>query len=352
MLVLRSSILWLVPLSLLACSSSNFEVSEQPDSAVQDSEQPGGDTASDSSDATPDKCAPEDGKAKFCIEVKLARPEHPPYDASSGAASLGLDGKGKVFIALYSKDLAVGPGSAVKPDAVITYPPDTEVGAEISVDKDLPTTIVGSAPAGTYNVLGVFQDNLKAARGDGNKGVLPGDFVIVPSVRDHGLVYPKMNLSLGTTQKVTIELRPWRRVTINVGVSDGLATTAKASPTVHGDGPMLLGLFDGADPISDSTAWLTLDDAPCVSTSIQTLPSVKAVNFGSTIDGGHNLFLALFDYTATPFPGRGTLVSKLSGPYPRIEISPDAWTASASADLSSIAIGTQPTGTTDTLTCP
>lgn len=346
--------LWLVaPLSLFACSSSDFAVSDQPDGAVDD----GGDAAvadgpADAADAAPDKCAPEDGKAKFCIEVKLARPEHPPYNAASGAASLGLDGKGKVFVALYGKDLAVGPGSTVKPDAVIAYPPDTEIGAEISVDKDLPTTIVGSAPAGTYNVLGVFQDNLKAARGEGSKGVLPGDFVIVPDVKDRGLVYPKMKLSLGTTQKVTIELRPWRKVTISVGVTDGLITTAKASPTVHGDGPMLLGLFDGGDAISDATTWLTLDDAPCVNTSIQTVPSVKSVNFGTTIDGGHNVFLALFDYTSTPFPGRGTLVSKLSGPYPRIEISPDAWTASASADLTSIAIGTQPVATPDPLTCP
>jgi len=358
MLRLRpAAVLLSLPVLLFACSSSNFEVSETPDALVDDTAS-GSDTASSEAssdtavDVVPDKCAPEEGKAKFCIEVKLARPEHPPYNAASGAVGLGLDGKGKVFVALYDKDIAIGPGPALTPKAVITYPPDTDVGGEVDVDKDLPTTIVGSAPAGLYNVISIFEDNLKVDRGSGSKSTLPGDFVLVPEVKDRGLVYPKMKLSVGTTQKVTVELRPWRRLTVSVGIGSELKTVATTNPTIHGDGPMLLGLFDSADPISNTTPFLTLDDAPCVATNIQTIPSLKAVNFGTTIDGGHNMFLALFDYTATPFPGRGTLVSKLSGAYPRIEISKDTWTASATADLVSVAEGAQPTGTPDPLVCP
>ncbi|MBI2388394.1 MAG: hypothetical protein HYV09_02145 [Deltaproteobacteria bacterium] len=346
--MLRPS-LSLSALALLACSSSNFEVSPIEDASVDD-----GQTTDDGApaDSAPDKCAPEEGKAKYCIEVKLAFPEHPPYDATSGAAGLGLDGRGKVWIAAYDKELTVGPGGAPPtPKTVIQYPPDTEVGAEVAVDKDLPVVISGSAPAGTYHMIAGFADNLKADRGTGTKGVLPGDFVVVPGVAAGKLAYPKMTLVDGETAKVTIELRPYRRLSVAVRVSTELKTKATAQPTVHGDGPLLFGMFDGGDPIGASTAWLTLDDAPCIDTNIQGIPTEKTANFGTTVDGGHNVFLALFDYTAEPFPGKGTLVSKLTAPYPRIEISKATWTASAAIDLVDIAYSAQPTGTPDPLAC-
>lgn len=335
-------------LLLLSCSSSNFEVPATEDAATD------GETTGDGApvDAAPDKCAPEEGKAKYCIEVKLASPEHPPYDAASGAAGLGLDGKGKIYIAAYDKELTVGPGGAAPtPKTVIEWPPATEVGAEVAVDEDLPLVISGSAPAGTYHLIATLADNLKTDRGTGTKGLLPGDFVVVPGVSGGKLAFPKMTLVTGETAKVTLELRPYRRLSVAVRISTELKTKATTQPTVHGDGPLLFGMFDGGDPIGASTAWLTLDDAPCIDTNIQGIPTEKTVNFGTTVDGGHNVFLALFDYTAEPFPGKGTLVSKLTAPYPRIEISKSTWTASAPIDLVDIAYSAQPTGAVDPLTC-
>ncbi len=347
--MLRRALLAL-PLLSLGCPSSEFNVAEAD--AAQNSDASTDGVASDGpgGDSAPGPCDPEADKAKFCIEVKLAKSEHPPYTTPSGAVALGLDGIGRVYIALWDVDIAALPPGTPTPTPKQVIPFPSESGT-LNVDSELPVTIAGSAPPGTYTVVGVFADNLTATRPQG--AALAGDFVVLPTVSEGKLVLPKLTLAAGAVAKVTLPLYPNRRVTVKLGLSDGVVADAKLSPTtVHGDGPTMLALFDGdVDPKS----FLGFDVSPCVNSKIQsaTLPPTMTLNYTTTVEGEHNAFVALFDYGSSPFPGKGSLTSANTSPYPRIAINKDLWSASAVIDLVQIAGGayTAP-GPADPLTCP
>lgn len=330
----------------LGCTSSDFQVAEN------DAGTNNGDTNSstETGDAAPGPCDPEPDKAKYCIEVKLASTTRPPYNVASGAAGLNIDGTGRVYVAMWDVDpTATPPGSPTpEPKIVVAYPSET---GEFSIESGFPVTISGSAPPGKYTMIGLFADNLDAPRPKGES--LAGDFVLLPNVSAGKLVYPSVTLSMGTVQKQTLELRPNRRVSVALGFNADFLVKAKAQPTVHGDGPTMFGLFDGE--LNDSTVFLNLDFGPCVATKIQTAPTPQTLNFTTTVEGEHNGFAALFDYASTPlFPGKGTLISSRSAPYPRVKIDPNLWTASATIDLMEVNLGAYPVESApeDKLTCP
>lgn len=342
--MLRRAFLFATFLSL-GCTSSDFQVAETDANSTGDT----GSSTESGADVAPGPCDPEPDKAKYCIEVKLARPDHPPYTTESGAVGLGIDGTGRVILALWDKDLAsLPPGSPTPEPKVITpYPSAT---GEINIDKDFPITISGSDVPGKYTMAAAFLDNLLATRGSGD--TLAGDFVVLPTVNEGKLNFPQLTLSLGTVQKATLELRPARRVSVTLGFSTDFVTYAKTQPTIHGDGPTMFGLFDGE--LGASTAFLNLDFGPCIATNIQTVPTAKVINFTTTVEGDHNAFAALFDYASTPsFPGKGTLISTQTAPYPRVSIKSDSWTASATIDLTSAYLGAYPASSApeDMLTC-
>jgi hypothetical protein len=340
----------LATLLSLGCSSGDFDVADTNDAANNNDVSNDGDPGeTSSSDTAPGPCDPEPDKAKYCIEVKLAKLTHPPYNTASGAVGLNIDGTGRILVALWDRDPTLTPPGSPEPPPKIVTPYPSETG-ELNIDRDLPITIAGSAEPAEYTVMGFFADNLKDPRPAGS--ILPGDFVMLPNVSDGKLVYPKMTLSKGTVQKVSLELRPNRRVSVTLGFSESFLTYVKTQPTVHGDGPVMFGLFDGA--LGSSTAWLNLDFSNCVATNVQTLPNAPIIDFMTTVEGEHNVYMTLFDYGSTPFPGKGSLTSTPTAPYPRLNITPDTWTASATVDLTSIPLGAYPkeTAPVDKLTCP
>lgn len=336
--------------ALLGCSSSEFAVGAtdtDPEVAVADSAvTPDGDEAS--VDATPDPCAPEPGKSKFCLAVKVLG-EHPPYDSGSGASDLKIDGKGKLYIVLFDKDpLSVPDGMpAAVPIETITYPSDA---AELDIDKDLPMKLpLTASKPGIYSALAFFADSTKV-REKGDKAVLPGDFVILPTVSGMTFSYPKLTLAEGKTSQAEMGLRAVRAATLTLTAHPDL----KKYPTVHGDGPVLFGLHDSA-AITSSTAWIQLSTGGCVDLDVDAFsPKAQQVTFGTTADTAHNIFAAVFDYSADKpeFPGKGTLISAQSGVMPRLEISKTAWTASANVELKDLAFAPMEVTAVDTLKCP
>lgn len=354
--MLRSALLSLA--CLAGCSSSEFQVANDDagDSATIGSETATETALSETSveetipvDTKPDPCAEDPSKAKFCIEVKLSG-EHPGYGGGE-ATELRIDGKGRVYILLYDKDpLDATPASPAKIVASIPYPPDTDVGAQVSVD-DLPVTIPGTIAApGSYTAVAFFADSTKM-RGTGDTGILPGDFVTVPTAAGTTFSYPKLDVKLGKTVKVTMPIRAVRGVTLTLKPTAALKTKGA---TVHGDGPVLFGLHDGTD-VTGSTAWHQLNTVGCVDLDVDAFaPRSQDVTFNTVADTTHNIFAAIFDYSSTDpaFPGQGTLVSAQSGALPKLVISKDLWTAKASVDLIDVAFGAVPIGTPDKLTCP
>jgi len=348
--MLRRALVFATVLSL-GCTSDEFDVAGDNDAASNETGGNDSGTTTDDSGGTetaPGPCDPEEGKAKYCIEVKLASSVHPPYTTASGAAGLGIDGSGKVVLVLWDRDPAsAAPGEKVPPKHALPYPPESS--GMINVDKDFPVTIPGSAEPGTYTIAALFADNLAASRPDGE--VLAGDFVVLPNIVGGKAVFPKMTLELGKVQKMTLEVRPNRRVSVTLGLDPGFATYAKTVPSIHGDGPTFLGIFDGV--ATDFSGYLHSGFSRCVNTKIQeTVTNSPIIEFTTTVEGEHNLYMALFDYTSDPWPGKGTITSTPTAPYPRVNLKPELWTASAVVDLVKIPLGPYGTAPTDTLTCP
>ncbi len=352
--------------SLSACSSSDFAVAPS-DSASDgggagDSSAPGNDAAIDTAPADP--CAPEDGVAKFCVDVALEREEHPSYDASSGATGLGIDGNGIVYAYLYAKDPGASTGPKPSPVALLQYPPPEKIGQEVNVDTGLPLTLTGQAPPGEYWIVAGFQDNKTRPR-TAEIPALAGDFVVVPgATREGNAIYPKMRLELGKTARAVAKLKPYREVSVSVRLTLGLNTEAgKPGSTIHGDGPILFAVYDGELSTDPSTATvLSADIRPCIDTMAGSIsPGAKTV-FGTTVDGEHKLLAALFDYQLpteqdgpNPFPGVGTLLSPLVSsatlPIPKVNISSSSWVSTAEVSLDSVPFPSASTAP-DPFTCP
>lgn len=342
--------------SNLACSSSDFEVgggSPEDSSSTSDSEsdsQAAGDGVVEDTtpvDTKPDPCAPDPSKAKFCITV-APEGEHGPYDSADGLA-YQIDGKGRVYIFVYDKD-PLESKSAV-PIATIPYPPDSEVGAEVAIGTDFPLTIAGTvAKPGEYTVVALFADS-KKPRTTGAGGIIPGDFVSLPTVSGMKLSYPKMTLNIGKTANITSPVRAVRGVTMTLTASPGLRDKG---PTVHGDGPVLFALT--TDPeIAGTTKWTHFETGGCVDLDIDAVaPRPQDITFNTVAVGSFSVFAAVFDYSATDpgFPGAGTLVSQQSGAVPKVEVRKENWSAKVKVPLVGIAFDAVPAGTVDTLTCP
>lgn len=347
----------LLPLACIAlgCSSSNFEVVNNEDSSTFEETSNETSTNEETSvadsapvDSKPDPCAPEAGKAKFCIN--LAKPlEHPPYTTDE-AKSLALNGKGRFYLYVYDKDPIAN--KTAMPIATIPYPSDAEVGAEVNIDTDLPLTIPGSiATPGVYTIVVLFVDSTKP-RGKGTAGILPGDFVSYPTISGMKASYPTMTLSMDKTENVPVVLRPVRAVTLTLDPDDGSKTKG---PTVNGDGPAFFGLTDN-ESITDLTAWLQLDVAGCVDLQMRALsPRPQDIVFPTVVEPGlHNLWAGVIDYDPLDprFPGRGTLVSTQNSPLPKVDLKNDSWTATARATLIQLAFGAVAATKVDMTRCP
>jgi hypothetical protein len=347
-----------------ACSSADFAVSGEDSGGTGSDSIATDDTGSSSTesgvDAYVDPCAPEPGIAKFCVDVKLEHSDHPGYDATSGAASLGIDGKGIVYVSLFDKDPASDPmgGAAPVPKAVLQYPPAEHVDERADIDKSLPLTLAGRAAPGTYWVITQFADS-EAKRGMGEAAVLPGDFVIVPNVNTttRKTEYPKLTLTTGETGRVEQKLRPYRRVDVDMGVTGEFAGKAMTNTSIHGDGPVLFAIYDG-DFNAKTPTILSLATFPCVAIHPAKIPPDRTpATFGTTVDGEHNLFAMLFDYTIDTKPTTyGNIYTQtMSGgvtPIPKVNISATSWVSSAKADFATEYFAYDAaTAPTDSLTC-
>lgn len=340
-------------LAALGCSSSQFQVSINEDSASADP-----DTSTTTTDGEvdsgivvedapveappPGPCDPEDGKTKYCIGVKTLG-VHPAY-GTGDAAELGIDGKGKLYVLLYDKS----PGPGVMPIKTIVYPTGDTM---LNVDEGFPAKIVGTLDTpGEFFAVAFFADSDKM-RGTGSDGVLPGDFVTMPKLSGMEYVYPKLSFVQGKVASSTLEIRPLRRLTVTFTAK----TTLKSyGPSVHGDGPVMFGLTDAMD-INMSTGWLHLETRGCVDLEVDSTTSVPGqVSFPVAVEGKHNAFAVVFDYSTNKpeFPGQGSLISPQSGSLPSVTIDPAKWTSFGSVEMTSLAIGPVMVGTPDPLTCP
>ncbi|MGZ3455605.1 MAG: hypothetical protein ACXWUG_09660 [Polyangiales bacterium] len=337
----------LLGFSAMACSSGDFAVSGAgvDDGGTGDSlaTDDSGSSSDVATDTFVDPCAPEMGISKFCVDVKLERPDHPSYDAASGATPLGIDGKGIVYVSLFDKDPAADLMGAAPPvpKAVLQYPPADHVGEEADIDKDLPITLTGRAPAGTYWVITQFADNKTITRMSGESGVLPGDFVIVPNVNatTRKAEYPKLTLADGTTGRAEQKLRPFRRVNVDMGVTADLSSQAMTNPTIHGDGPVLFAIYDG-DINAKPANVLSVSTWPCMAVNPGKLPPTRALaSFGTTVDGEHNLLAVLFDYKVDLMGMANLYVQTTAGgviPIPKVNISATSWVSSTKADFAAV----------------
>lgn len=342
-------------LSLAACSSSNFETpASVDDSGASDaaSTEEAGATDSAVDAGPPDPCDPEPGVAKLCVKIEVGE-KHPDYTLATGASSLFLDGKGKVFLAAYDQPIKVtGPS---KPKSSFLYP---EGAAELTLDADLPRTFVEKRlTPGVYSFYAGFADNLSADRGDRS---LPGDFVTVPNIVDQKVILPSAELKLGQTAKLSLKIYPMRQLGISYRVppSAPLLAAATTTKTVHGDGPVLLGLFTD-ESLSAGTVWKSLELGPCVNLEVGGVSPVTAVaQFASPLTGTFTMFGAVYDYgpSDTELLPQGTLISRQTAtgtaPLPKITIDPSSWSSSGTIDLVNIAKGAFSAGTPDPVHCP
>ncbi len=344
--------LLLSALAALGCSSSEFKVSVNEDSATDpdtgtttaDSDVDSGSVVEDApvEAPPPGPCEAEDGKTKYCLTVN-ALGTHPAY-GTGDATELGIDGKGKLYVLLYDKS----PGVGVLPVKTIVYPTgDTP----LAVDEGFPAKIVGQLDTpGSYYAVAFFADSDKM-RGTGSDGVLPGDFVTMPKLSGMEYVYPKLSFVQGKVLTSVLEVRPLRRLTVTFTAK----TTLKSyGPSVHGDGPVMFGLTDASE-INSSTGWLHLETRGCVDLAIDSTTSVPGqVSFPVAVEGKHNAFAVVFDYSTNKpeFPGQGSLISPQSGTLPSVTIDPAKWTSFGSVEMTSLAIGPVTGGTPDPLTCP
>lgn len=357
MLAARALLLSLVG-TALACSSSNFDVStgsseDAGDDGQQTSETSGGDG---DVDGAVDPCAADPSSAKFCVDVALESKSHPGYGGAA-ASSLGIDGKGIVYVALFDTDPAAATGTtSPTPKAVLQYPPPEKIGAEADVDKDLPLTLAGSAPPGKYWAIGYFADS-KATRGSGSDAILPGDYVIVPPLdaMTKKVKWPTMTLSTGATARLDkpMKLRPVRRVDVALTETDSLRAQASANEMIHGDGPVMFALWDGSD-LGGSATVVDAQYVKCVATKPkETNPPIN-VSFGTTVVDTHNITAILFDYNFDLKSGSNLLSPTKTGAAPAVatvSLGADQWTANTTVYLDKVIIPAPP-ATPDPLICP
>jgi hypothetical protein len=308
-----------------SCSSANFTVAPSGDGGTHDS-----------GDGGADPCAPVDGIAKFCITVNPTA--HPGYDSSTGASSLGLDGKGMLQLLLFSQD----PAQHKTTPTIITYPPG-ESPAEVDIDQDFPITIAAPVTVpGTYWFVAVFEDDTTTTRdvtlADSS---LPGDFETVPSFdASFNFILPQATLTAGSTTPKTLDIDPVRQVVADVTPTLGLRTLKTGNSSIHGDGPMEFVLYDGAI------------DAPTVLGLAVSNKCVKLFDPGPTgypirapfntfVTGHHSVLGVLFDYpvaAGAPFPSDGTILSPTKDTVdkiPTVDIG-SAWSTEVEVALSQV----------------
>jgi hypothetical protein len=303
------------------------------------------DDAAPPADTGPDPCGPESGVAKLCLTVDSDK-AHPTYDVSTGAGGLIIDGSGVLLLFIYDKD----PGKVdAKPILYPTYPPETSL-SEVRID-DFPVTVPIALPAaGTYWIIGRWQDNKLNSRA-GSSIVLGGDFLSVPAVSAGGrFLYAQATVATGTTTKASLLVHPSRRVEVDL-VADPSMKTKYKDNVVNGDGPTLFGLYDGDYTTAIFLEYLTME-CNNVAPLSATPPTVKS-GFVTTVTGNHKLWVAIEDFDTTgTFPPNGTLMTSTDTvTAPTVNIEPSSWTASANAKFVTV-IGPQPAGTPDPTHCP
>lgn len=314
----------------VGCSSGSFSIAPGGDTGVATDaavDDVGGDTAVDPCQAVADR-------ATFCVQVSKVG-THPTYDAASGAAPLGLDGKGVLRVFLYSSDPSATPAPA--PATSITYPKS----GTIDVDADLPVTIADSLPEGNYWFQVVFEDNATRAKTN-PEPILAGDYITVPSVDPDTkkAVYPSKTLVKGGVVTIPVTLQPLRQVSTSMQVTKDVHDQAKLNPFIHGDGPTLFVLYDGL--VTDKKFIGVAAGSPdCVWLDPGGTAGSVTVNFPTVVTGSHKILGVLFDYETTfaaaDFPGRGSLVTSTgeagTRAAPTVTISETSWSASAVTDM-------------------
>jgi len=341
----------------VACSSSSdFRVAAEDSGS--DTNDGGVDTAPSNdggADTAVDPCASDPGEARFCVSIDTDK-VHPGYDAISGAETLKIDGSGVVFVFMYDKDPnTIGPTEVVTP-VVLQYPPKEKIGAEVKV-ADMPVTIAGSAPEKDYWIVASFEDNTAdaAKRGAGEAQLLAGDFVFIPKLNaDSKYDWPKVTLKRGTTQKLSLQLKPYRFVSVDLTTSSDFTTKyPKTTYGINGDGPAIFAIYDGTLGSGSETV-LDFDSVKCVKMDPYAFtPPVLKLGFGTVLDGSHKLLVAVLDYEGKPFPGNGTLMTPIDSTAPMVNISTSSWISSAGlVRLTTVskpyAVGER----VDPLTCP
>jgi hypothetical protein len=308
------------------CSSGDFAVAATTSDAGTDA-------------APPSACDPAAGVAKFCVSVSVSA-NRPSYDGASQANQLGIDGAGVLYVYLYDKDPSPETKDptqpTINPISTLRFPDSANVGAELKLDADLPKTLAGTATPNTYWVVATFQDNKALPRTAETGGILPGDFLLVPTITGKKADYPKLLLETGKTAKLDVVMRPYHRVVANVHVDpkSDLAKLSVTNRTIHGDGPMLFLLYANGVSITDkSVQALSLSQAGCVNVkpSVLTPPTV-AVPFGTWAEGGLQILGALLDYPGATFPTPGMITSDLSTP-PVVQIAPSTWSSAVDLPL-------------------
>jgi hypothetical protein len=334
-----------VLVTALGCSSTDFKVSGGDSGTTATDSETTTDSLEDSvvvhDDSPPDApppgpCDPEPGQTKYCFTVTAAA--HPDYDTTA-STELGIDGKGKLFVVLFDKDPFIAGAKAIK---TITYPSDTMDMAH----TDFPVKLQGVLDTpGPYSVMAYFADSEKI-RGEGR--LLAGDLAVPVKFTGKVPAYPTFAFTNGMVESAPIELKPLRRAKVIINAK---AALKDFSTTVHGDGPVILGVTD-ATTITDASTWLHYAQRGCVDLQIQSgVPTPQIAYFPIFGDGSRNIFVGVVDYSTTKvaWPGQGTLITPLTGAgVPKLDLS--GWLPTATIEVQNIAHGAAD-GTGD-LTCP
>jgi hypothetical protein len=318
---------------VVGCSSSSF-VGDGNDAASADAPTDGplatgddGALVDAAADVPVDPCAASPGVAKLCLNVQQASgASHPPYGGAP--MELGLDGKGKLAIGLWTSD----PGATSTlpaPTRTVTFPTDT---SELSIDTDFPRTIpltlsAAESAGGTVWLVGWFLDSTTIDRGPKGTDAVAGDFIVAPTY-DSSMhtVLPKTAVAVGSTAKVTLSLAPLRRIDVPIS----LDAAAYTDPNANGDGVVL---FDFFPPGGDPSMPAALAESKCITfgmlpTTVAFPPPKVTASAVTTATGTLGLYGAFVDYVgATVFPPNGAMlnVTSLMRMPPTVTIDSTSW---------------------------
>ncbi len=271
-------------------------------------------------------------RSPLCVTIDAAK-AHPPYDAASGAASLGLDGAGVLHISVFVVDPMT---SGDAPFATKVLP---ESG-ELSLDQ-LPKTVGFDLAPGNYWIMARFEDR-KAKYPDEPFDREVGDFVSIFAA--------KTSVTTGAPGKASMTLQPARAIEMGLSADPKMSVDYKDFQ-VNGDGYWYVEMFDDASEID-------FGGGNCIALSPMsaTPPTVNVQWNSAAMPGRHKLFVYVDDLgtlsgtSKTTLPP-GTLVSADGPTAPSVTIPENTWRTKISVPIVKVLDPVKP-GTPDTLHCP